>query len=130
MILGMRAVTVHQVPEQVTASEERHFLRDFERRLETERPRVVLDCSRVREMDNATIHLLLSCLEEVMKRNGDVKLVSLRRGAELTLRLAGVDRLFEIFATPADAVHSFQRRTLPVTMPAFGGEGIESEEAA
>jgi len=75
----MRAVTVHEVPDKVTAAAERRFLRELQTFVETERPRLVLDCSRVQQMDNATIHLLLSCLEEAMKRNGDVKLAGSTR---------------------------------------------------
>jgi anti-anti-sigma factor len=109
MTTKVRAVTVHQVPEQGTKTGERSFLHDLQKCGEMERPRLVLDCSQVRHMDQATIFLLLACLEEVMKRDGDVKLASLHPGAEETLRVAGVNRLFEMYATTAEAVHSFQR---------------------
>ena len=83
MIIKMRAVTVHEVPEKVTAATERKFLRDLQQYVETERPRLVLDCSKVRQMDNNTIHLLLCCLEEAMKRNGDVKLGAVPQIADI-----------------------------------------------
>ena len=110
MIIKMRAVTVHEVPEKVTAATERKFLRDLQQYVETERPRLVLDCSRVRQMDNATIHLLLCCLEEAMKRNGDVKLAGVRPEAKATLQFAGVSRLFEVYNTVAEATQSFRQR--------------------
>lgn len=110
MIIKMRAVTVHEVPEKVTAATERKFLRDLQQYVETERPRLVLDCSRVRQMDNATIHLLLCCLEEAMKRNGDVKLAGVRPEARATLQFAGVSRLFEVYNTVAEATQSFRQR--------------------
>lgn len=106
-----RAVKVHPVPEQVTASTERAFLQSLQDCSENERPRVVLDCSHVREMNIATIYLLLSSLEEVMKCNGDVRLAALRPGAENSLRVAGVARLFETYASVDAAVHSFQQRS-------------------
>lgn len=130
MSIKMRTVTVHQIPEQVNPAEERAFLRNLQPHVETERPRLVLDCSRIREMDKATIHLLLSCLEEAMKRNGDVKLAALRPGAEASLRFGGVNRLFEIHATTADAVHSFQRRRSGLIQPAFATTELGSEQAA
>lgn len=110
MIIKMRAVTVHEVPGQVTAASERAFLRDLQQYVETERPRLVLDCSHVQQMDRLTIHLLLSCLEEAMKRNGDVKLCGLRPETRSALDFVGVDRLFEIYATTAEAIHSFRQR--------------------
>lgn len=127
MIIKMRTVTVHEIPEKVTAKEEKSFLNDLQHYVETERPRLVLDCSRIRKMDNATIHLLLSCLEEAMKRNGDVKLAGLDPQARATLSLTGADRLFEIFPATADAVRSFQRHGDPVMPAVFAAGGAEPD---
>jgi len=132
MIIKMRTISVHELPGKVTAPAERAFLRQLQPHLETERPRLVLDCSRVARMDKAAMHLLLSCLEEVMKRNGDVKLASLRPEAEAVLGLAGVQQLFESYSTTAEAVHSFHRHRMEPALPALenGGLGPESENAA
>jgi len=46
-------------------------------------------------MDRSTINLLLCCLEEAMKRNGDVKLTALSEKSRVTLELTGASRLFE-----------------------------------
>ncbi len=126
MVITLRPVTVHEVPDRVTAAVEKKFLRNLQQYVETERPRLVLDCSRIRQMDNATIHLLLSCLEEVMKRNGDVKLASVRPDGRSTLQVAGVHRLFEMYATPSEAAHSFQRRGASIS-PALEIAGLDSE---
>lgn len=132
MMIRMRPVTVHQLPEQVTAEEETVFLSELERYVEVDRPRLVLDCSRLRLMDDAAIHLLLSCLEEAMKRKGDVKLASLRPGAEAMLRFSGANRLFETYASTADAVRSYRERPASVALPAFQTENFtgEAESAA
>jgi anti-anti-sigma factor len=126
MTIQLRSVRVHEVPEQVTAIEERNFIRDLQEELDTERPKLVLDCSKVRSMDIATMRLLLSCLEAAMKRNGDVRLASLPQGAETSLKLAGVDRLFEMFATTADAIHSYHRRPAS-TLPQQANDGTNSD---
>jgi anti-sigma B factor antagonist len=110
MIINMRPVTIHELPGQVNAAEERIFMQDMQRYIEAERPRLVLDCSRLRRMDKRAIHLLLSCLEEAMKLNGDVKLAALHPEAKATLWLAGARRLFETYPTTADAVHSYHQR--------------------
>lgn len=131
MTIQFRSVRVHEVPEQVTAIEERNFIHEVQKDLDTERPRLVLDCSRVQSMDIATMRLLLSCLEIAMKRNGDVRLASLPQGAETSLKLAGVDRLFEMFATTADAIQSYHRRPASI-LPEQANDGIagDSEYAA
>ncbi len=131
MSIRKRAVRVHQVPEQMTGRKERSFLRDLQRDAEAERPRFVLDCSMVENMDYATINLLLSCLEEVMKCNGDVRLASLSPAAILALQLAGVHRLFETYATTEGAVQSFQKR--PISLAPLADTGAfedVSEHAA
>ena len=131
MVITMRAVTVHEVPAEVTASEERSFLRNLQEYVETERPRLVLDCSEIRRMNRPTLHLLLSCLEEAMKRNGDVRLAALPPEARTSPQLAGIRRLFEIYPTVAEAVHSFQQRPTALP-PVFGTEALNlnSESAA
>jgi anti-anti-sigma factor len=89
------------------------LFREVESCLQSDRPRVVLDCSKVTQLDSAGIHVLLRCLEAAMKRNGDVKLASVPPSAAAILKLTRVDRLFEAFDSTADAVnsfHGFQRR--------------------
>ena len=75
--------------------------------MSVDRPYVVLDCSNVERLDRSVVEVLLCCLEEAIKRNGDVKLASIPSGAEAILELTGVNRLFEILDTAAGAVHSF-----------------------
>lgn len=128
MIIKMRAVTVHEVPEKVTAASERRFLRELQQYVETERPRLVLDCSRARQMDNATIHLLLCCLEEAMKRNGDVKLAAVHPEAKATLQVAGVSRLFETHTSVTEAKQSFRQRFSGIVPPLL--QPAESERDA
>jgi anti-sigma B factor antagonist len=132
MIVKIRAVTVHQVPERVTPAAERRFLLDLQEYVETERPRLVLDCSAVQEMNPAIIHLLLSCLEEAMKRNGDAKLAGVSRNARAALESTGVNRLFEIFETTVEAAQSFRNRSAYSAYSAIenAGTGREAESVA
>jgi anti-anti-sigma factor len=109
-----RPVAVKQLPEKFSLQQGREFFRQLEACLNSDRPRIVLDCSKLQHLDTAGIHVLLRCLEEAMKRNGDVKLAALSARPAATLELSGVNRLFESFDTTADAVHSFQQ------LPVFG----------
>jgi anti-sigma B factor antagonist len=85
----------------------RLFFKELESRMNIERPCVVLDCSGVRQMDQFAIHMLLCCLEEAMKRDGDVKLAAVTASAQEALAATRVDRLFEIYDTETEAVNSF-----------------------
>ncbi len=104
-----RLVAVKQLPERLSVKQGRGFFREVESCLNVDRPRVVLDCSQVKQLDSAGIQVLLRCLEEAMKRNGDVKLAAIPPGAAAILALTRVDRLFEAFDSTADAVNSFHR---------------------
>jgi anti-sigma B factor antagonist len=109
MTIRKRPVAVMQLPEEFTRKEAQNFTRQVEHSMTLTRPYLVLDCSNVRHLDNSVVHLLLHCLEEAMKRNGDVKLAGLPLTANATLGPAGTNRLFEIFETTADAVNSFHQ---------------------
>ena len=125
MIFGKRAVAVMKFPELWRKKEARTFSREIERRMDVTRPFLVLDCSNVRHLDKPVIEVLLGCLEEAMKRNGDVKLAGLPLTADAILGSMGANRLFEIFDTTVDAVNSFHQ-------PAFDNmsETEKSESAA
>jgi hypothetical protein len=58
-------------------------------------------------MESAGVEMLLRCLEEVLKRDGDLKLATLSPEAEVILELMRVARVFEAFQTCEDAVRSF-----------------------
>jgi len=107
MTLRVRNVEVKQLPEALTVKQARLFLGELGSCMNTDRPCIVLDCSKVRLMDRSVIQLLLGCLEEAIKRNGDVKLSAVPAAAKAILELTGVSRLFEMFDTNAEALISF-----------------------
>jgi anti-sigma B factor antagonist len=101
-------VIVMQLPEQLKREEVGPFLEELQPLLESDRPRIVLDCSQVRHMDSAGVEMLLHCMQEAMKRDGDLKLAAVSPESGVIMELMRVDRLFEVFNTPDEAVQSFQ----------------------
>src|SRR6266446_4511434 len=102
-----RPVVVKRIPERMNQTEARKFLRDVEPLINSDRPQLVFDLSLVRQLDVAGIEVLLQCMSQVMKRDGDVKLASLSDHAAIILELTRTDRLFEIYETSTDAARSF-----------------------
>jgi anti-sigma B factor antagonist len=100
-------VIVMELPEKLNGVEGKEFLRDLQPLIEVDRPRLVLDCSQIQYMDSVGIEMLLHCMDEAMKRDGDLKLAALSPSSAAILELMRVDRLFEIFETADDAVRSF-----------------------
>lgn len=100
-------IVVLQVPEMLNAKEAQSFMQDLGSLLESNRPRIVLDCSQVRSIDSAGVEALLYGLEEALKRDGDLKLAALSPEAEVILELMRIARVFETFQTCDEAVRSF-----------------------
>jgi anti-anti-sigma regulatory factor len=111
MTVRKRPVAVMQLPEQLGKKEARQFARQVERCMNISRPYLVLDCSNV-QLDKSVVYLLLGCLEEALKRNGDVKLVGIPLPTDAILGSTGTNQLFEIFDTTAAAVNSFHQFSL------------------
>lgn len=110
MTFHPREVAIKQLPERLDRRRGRLIFREMVGTMNGKRPCIVLDCSQLQEMDGYALHLLLRCLEEAIKRNGDMRLAAVTPPAMLSLELANIDRLFRIFTTVEEAVESFQRR--------------------
>jgi anti-anti-sigma factor len=102
-----RPVVVKRMPEKVNQQEARKFFADVQPFLTSDRPQLVFDLSLVKQLDAAGIEMLLQCVAEVMKRDGDLKLASLSRQASMVLELTRTDRLFEIYENSTEAARSF-----------------------
>ena len=109
MTIATRNVMVKQLPERLDRGHQRSFARDLHNVLNVYRPCLVLDCSRLRQMDRSAMQLLLYCLEQAMKRNGDVRLAGVAPEAIAILQSTGIDRLFRFFTSNPEAVRSFDR---------------------
>ncbi len=107
METNSRPVVVKRMPERVNSRTAKDFLRDVRPFLVVDRPQIVFDLSQVRQLDSAGVEMLLRCMSEAHKRDGDVKLASLSDQSAVVLELTRTERLFEIFETSTDAVRSF-----------------------
>lgn len=122
-----RTVTVLQLPEHLTVKSEWNFLREVERHMTLSRPFLVLDCSTISRIDRPMVFLLLRCLEEAMKRNGDVKLSGISIDGDFAGGVLTANGLFEVFDTAEEAVNSFYKYSFNADADADAGE---SESAA
>jgi anti-sigma B factor antagonist len=105
----IKSVAIRKLPERISGAQREEVYKELETCINVDRPAVVLDCSLLHVLDGSAIHLLLCCLEESMKRNGDIRLACLRPEAQRALRVAEVDSLFQTFDEVGEAVDSFHR---------------------
>ena len=104
-----RLVPIVRLPAPGDEVRRQADLDDLESCINTNRPAVVIDCSALHVFDRGSLHLLLCCLEEAMKRNGDIRLAALCPEARSALSSAGVNSLFHCFETVEEAVDSYDR---------------------
>ena len=103
-----KSVTSKDGTSKSNGSNERVLLRELDRWIESaRRPGVVLDCSELEGIGLPEIRLFITCLERVMKRNGDARLANLSPMAREILSRSGVERLFRIYDSRESAVRSF-----------------------
>jgi anti-sigma B factor antagonist len=110
-----RPVVVKRMPEKLNLREAKAFFREVQPILTSDRPQVVFDLSQVKVIDSAGVDMLLQCMAEIIKRDGDLKLAAMSPESAVVLEMTRTDRLFETYETSSDAVRSFGR-FLPAAM--------------
>jgi len=100
-------VIVKRIPERLNTKQARKFQQEVRPFLQSDRPQLVFDLSQVRQIDAAGVDMLLTCMSEAMRRDGDLKLAALSPQAAVVLELTRTDRLFEIYDNSTDAVRSY-----------------------
>ena len=94
-----------KLPEAFGGKEARRLGRELRNRI-SNAPRIVVDFSRVREMDLAGLEGLLDCMQAVAKNDGALQLGELSPEAAVFLELTRMDQLFNKFPV-FDASASF-----------------------
>lgn len=123
--------TIRAIPEKRDGIHQLAFYRELESCINVDRPKVVLDCSTLPHLDQDSVYLLLCCLEEAMRRNGDVRLAALQPQAQSALQSAGLDQIFQAFDTVEEAVESFrpQRFAALSALTEIDDERVQSSAA-
>jgi|SRR5579863_1954885 anti-anti-sigma factor len=128
-MLSERPVIVLNVPDFLVVGSAQLFFEEIKGFLRAERPRIVFDFSAVRNLDSAGVKILLECMEEVMKRNGDLKLAAISKRPATILEVTKVDSLFEIFDQTSEAVQSFHEFVVPTFQAAEALSEISAPES-
>ncbi|MFB3813606.1 MAG: STAS domain-containing protein [Terriglobales bacterium] len=110
-----RPVVIKRLPERLNLRQARSFWQEVQPLIASDRPQLVFDMALVKHIDSAGVDMLLKCMAEVMRRDGDLKLAAVSPEAAVILEMTRTDRFFEIYETSSDAVRSFSR-FLPAAM--------------
>lgn len=102
-----RPVVVKRMPERMNLKQARSFFKEVQPFLNSDRPQIVFDMSQVRHIDAAGVDVLLKCMRDTIRNDGDLKLAALSPQAAVVLELTRTGRLFEIYDSSTAAVKSF-----------------------
>jgi anti-sigma B factor antagonist len=102
-----KPVVIKRLPAAMHAAGAKAFYTEVQPLLRTDRPQLVFDLSQTERLDVAGVEILLRCMREAMRRDGDIKLAALSPAAATVLELTRAERLFEIYETSTDAVRSY-----------------------
>ena len=100
---------VVKLPEFIGSKAARKLRRELKSKLTSANLRVVLDLSRVKNIDLKGLEALLTCMEEVARRDGALQFAGVSAEAATLLELTRIDRVFQKFPgfttdTPAFAL--------------------------
>lgn len=104
--MNTQSAIMIKLPEAFGGKEARRLGRELKSRMSDESPRIVVDFSRVREMNLDGLEGLLECMETVARNDGALQLGEMSPEAAVFLELTRMDRLFQKFPV-FDASASF-----------------------
>ena len=99
---------VLKFPERVTGAEARLFADRISDELQHDRPRVVADLSEVRQIDSRALHVLLECLIEVTRQDGEFSLGGVSPEAATVRELTQMNTVFELLPELVQPAESFR----------------------
>jgi anti-sigma B factor antagonist len=100
-------VVVTKLEGRLGARELDAFCEEIHQLLNQDQTQIVVDLSGVESLDSSAIEVLLRCVAQVVRADGELKLAALSPCAESILAVTRVSRFFEIFPTSDSAVASF-----------------------
>ncbi len=120
----MSSAVVVKMPEALDARNARKLGRELKSKMAGESPLVLLDLSRVKDIDLSGIEGLLTCMEEVARQDGSLQLSGVSPELATMLELTRVNQLMQKFPVFSLEVPPFE------VAPATGPEEAPAESPA
>jgi anti-sigma B factor antagonist len=95
--MDKQSAIVVKLPETFTAAGARRLKSELRNKISNGIPRVVIDLSRVKNIDLSGLEALLNCMDEIARRDGALQLGEVSPEAATILELTRMDRLFHKF---------------------------------
>jgi anti-anti-sigma factor len=112
-----------RLPERFSGAEARALASELDGRLLSDQPCLIVDLSRVKQIDSTGLDMLLRCMVKVARQDGSVQLGEISPEAAAVLEFTRMDRMFDMFPRISE-----DNATLRVIPASVGFE--ETEEKA
>ena len=106
--MNMQSAILVKLPEKFGGKEAKKLERELKNKMSNDVPNIVVDLSRVRQIDLAGLESLLDCMEAVANNDGALQLGEISPEAAVILELTRMDGLFQKFPT-VEAPTTFAR---------------------
>jgi len=102
-------VTVMQLPDLSDPIAHRSFLREVKKFMDSSRqPRLIVDLSTVGQIAPESIDLLLECVDQAERSDGEVSVAGASRETEVILELTQATSVLNIFPSVLEAANGSQ----------------------
>lgn len=91
----------------MNGGEAREFYKQLCPILISDRPRIVFDMSKTFHVDSTGIAVLLRCIYQATRRDGDIKLAGVSAQIAVVFELTRIGQIFEMYDTAVAATMSF-----------------------
>lgn len=86
-----------RLPEHLSRVAARALAKELDHHLITDQPCVIVDLSRVKQIDRHGLDMLLGVMTKVARHDGSVQLGEISPQAAIMLELTRMDRIFDMF---------------------------------
>jgi len=111
-----------RLSERFSRYEARTLAAELESRLLKDQPCLIVDFSRVKQIDSAGLNMLLACMVKIARHDGAVQLGEVSPEAAIMLELTRMDSIFDLFPRISEDATTLR------LVPTQGVEQKEEEE--
>jgi anti-anti-sigma factor len=86
-----------RLPQRFRVNEARALSVELDRRLACDQPCLIVDFSKVKQIDTAGLNMLLECMVKIARQDGAVQVGDISPEAATMLELTRMDRVLEMF---------------------------------
>ena len=102
-----QSITLIEISGHIDSTNASQLGAAFNEQIESQHYQLIADFSKVEYISSAGLRELVAALKRVRSNKGDLRLASLGEHVEQVLTIAGLNAIFQIFPSQAEAVGSY-----------------------